>query len=92
MHDEKITLLNSQELTLDDDTLVIADHSGAQAIAGIMGGSYTAVSDTTVDILLESAFFDVLGKVKGFERRQHQLKFYDEAGQGLATFQQRDWD
>ena len=56
--DEKVTLLNGQQVTLADDTLVIADHSGVQAIAGIMGGEPTAVSNTTVDILLESAFFD----------------------------------
>jgi len=54
---EKITLLNGQEATLTTDTLVIADHTSAQAIAGIMGGSDSAVSATTQHILLESAFF-----------------------------------
>ena len=54
---EPLTLLDGQSLELADDVLVIADDSGAIGMAGIMGGESTAVSDTTVDILLESAFF-----------------------------------
>lgn len=54
---EKLTLLDGQEVTLKSDTLVIADDSKAVAIAGIMGGQETAVSATTQDIFLESAFF-----------------------------------
>src|SRR5690606_29265370 len=41
---EDITLLDEQQIKLNDDTLVIADNSGAIAIAGIMGGLSTAVS------------------------------------------------
>jgi phenylalanyl-tRNA synthetase beta chain len=54
---EKLALLNQQTVELDADMLVIADDSGAIALAGIMGGDATAVSDNTVDIFLESAFF-----------------------------------
>lgn len=54
---EKIALLNEQTAELQPDMLVIADDSGAIALAGIMGGSSTAVSDATTDIFLESAFF-----------------------------------
>lgn len=54
---EKITLLDGQELELQDDSLVIADHQQALALAGIMGGDATAVSASTTDIFLESAFF-----------------------------------
>lgn len=54
---EAITLLDGQSLELDDHTLVIADQQQAQALAGIMGGEYSAVSETTQDIFLESAFF-----------------------------------
>lgn len=54
---EKINLLNEQVAELQDDMLVIADNSGAIALAGIMGGSSTAVSEATTDIFLESAFF-----------------------------------
>lgn len=54
---EKIALLNDQTVELDSDMLVIADQSGAIALAGIMGGAATAVTDATTDIFLESAFF-----------------------------------
>ncbi|HEY0721479.1 MAG TPA: phenylalanine--tRNA ligase subunit beta [Gammaproteobacteria bacterium] len=54
---EKIALLNDSEITLDDDTLVIADQNGPLALAGVMGGRDSAVGDTTRDIFLESAFF-----------------------------------
>ena len=57
---EKLTLLNDQEVTLDDDTLLIADDSGAIAMAGVMGGLSSSVTDETTDIFLESAFFEPL--------------------------------
>ncbi|MCP4699892.1 MAG: phenylalanine--tRNA ligase subunit beta [Gammaproteobacteria bacterium] len=54
---ENIQLLDGQNIQLDTDTLVIADHSQPQALAGIMGGAAAAVSETARDIFLESAFF-----------------------------------
>lgn len=54
---EKLVLLNEQTVELDADMLVIADDDGAIALAGIMGGTSTAVSDATTDIFLECAFF-----------------------------------
>jgi len=54
---EKLTLLDGQTVTLDADTLVIADGEGALAMAGIMGGEGTAVHGRTRDIFLESAHF-----------------------------------
>jgi len=54
---EEIALLDGQTVALRADTLVIADHAQPLAVAGIMGGKGSAVSDATRDILLESAFF-----------------------------------
>ncbi|AOU97848.1 phenylalanine--tRNA ligase subunit beta [Acidihalobacter yilgarnensis] len=54
---ERIDLLNDQAVELRDDTLVIADDAGALAVAGIMGGSSSAVVGTTQDVFLESAYF-----------------------------------
>jgi phenylalanyl-tRNA synthetase beta chain len=54
---EKLDLLTGAATEPGDDVLVIADDSGAIGIAGIMGGLSTAVSDSTTDVLLESAFF-----------------------------------
>ena len=57
---EKLTLLDEQEITLDDASLVIADQKKAVALAGIMGGLDTAVQDETKDIFLECAYFNPL--------------------------------
>ncbi len=66
---EKLVLLDGQEVTLRADTLVIADHQRALAIAGVMGGEHSGVSATTRDLFLESAFFDtiaVAGKARSY--------------------------
>ncbi len=66
---EKLVLLDGQEVTLRSDTLVIAHHSRALAIAGVMGGEHSGVSATTRDVFLESAFFDqiaVAGKARSY--------------------------
>lgn len=54
---EAIALLNGQSMALRSDTLVIADHSNPLAIAGVMGGADSAVSEQTENVFLESAFF-----------------------------------
>ncbi len=55
---ENLRLLNEQEIALKRDLLVIADSAHPLALAGIMGGMDSAVTQDTADILLESAFFD----------------------------------
>lgn len=57
---ETIILLNEQTITLTGDELVIADDKGALALAGIMGGQRSSVTDSTTNIVLESAFFNQL--------------------------------
>ncbi|KZE29804.1 phenylalanine--tRNA ligase subunit beta [Crenobacter luteus] len=54
---ETLVCLNEKEVTLAADTLVIADEGKALAIGGVMGGLESSVTDATVDIFLESAFF-----------------------------------
>lgn len=54
---EKLTLLDGTEAELNADTLVVADHNKALAIAGIFGGEGSGVSSETKDVLLECAFF-----------------------------------
>jgi phenylalanyl-tRNA synthetase beta chain len=66
---EKLPLLNDQIIELDDDVLVIADDHQPLALAGVMGGSATAVSNTTKDVFLECAFFSpesIAGKARRF--------------------------
>src|SRR3989344_1951380 len=55
---EKIILLDEKEYTLTDDIVVIADSTGAIAVAGVMGGAESAVTEKTTDIIIESAQFD----------------------------------
>ena len=54
---EPLELLNDSTIELKADDLVIADAKGAVALAGIMGGKPTSVTDETTDVFLESAFF-----------------------------------
>jgi len=66
---EKVILLDGKELELKSDALVIADDSKALALAGVMGGEDSAVTDSTTDIFLESAFFKpeiIAGKARSY--------------------------
>ena len=54
---EKLKLLDDSEVLLKANTLVISDDSGAIGMAGIMGGHSTMVTDETVDVFFEAAFF-----------------------------------
>ena len=54
---EKIVLLDGQEVSLREDTMVIADDKAPLAIAGVMGGEGSGVNAETKDVFLESAFF-----------------------------------
>jgi phenylalanyl-tRNA synthetase beta chain len=54
---EQLLLLNEQTVTPSPDTALIADDAKPLAMAGIMGGEHSGISDTTTDLFLESAFF-----------------------------------
>jgi phenylalanyl-tRNA synthetase beta chain len=54
---ERLTTLDGQERSLDPDDLVIADRDRATALAGVMGGGDSEISEGTTRVLLESAWF-----------------------------------
>jgi len=71
IHDQKIVVrkardgetmatLDGIERTLDSEMLLICDGQRPVAIAGVMGGQNSEVSEQTADILLESAYFDAV--------------------------------
>ncbi len=55
---EKFVTLDDKEHTLTDQDLMICDGAGPVAIAGVMGGLNSEVSQTTVNVLIESAYFN----------------------------------
>lgn len=64
---ETLTLLDDHEVTLDPNFMVIADDQQPLAVAGVMGGMASRVSDTTRDVFLESAHFApaaIMGKAR----------------------------
>jgi phenylalanyl-tRNA synthetase beta chain len=74
---ETLVTLDGVRRDLAADTLMITDPSGPVALAGVMGGETTEVSDTTVDILLESACF----KPASVGRTSRRLGLISEASQ-----------
>jgi len=54
---EKLLMIDGKERMLTSDMLVIADADRAQAVAGVMGGKDSEVTEQTTTILLESAYF-----------------------------------
>ena len=54
---DRLELLNGAVVEPDAETLLITDHSGPLALAGIMGGEISSCTAATRDVFLESAFF-----------------------------------
>src|SRR5207244_7420180 len=52
---ETLTALDGKTYTLDDTMCVIADDSGPESLAGIMGGAATGCAETTTAVLMDSA-------------------------------------
>jgi phenylalanyl-tRNA synthetase beta chain len=55
---ERLETLDHVTRELTTDTLVIADPAGPSAIAGVMGGAASEISEATTDVVVESAIFD----------------------------------
>ncbi len=81
---EKMTTLDGVERQLNEDMLLICDGAGPVAIAGVMGGLESEVTEQTTDILLESANFDAINN----RRTAQVLRMNTEAsarfGRGIA--------
>jgi phenylalanyl-tRNA synthetase beta chain len=77
---EKMTTLDGVERELDESMLMIADTPGSIAVAGVMGGSQTEVSESTHTILLESATFERINN----RRTAQKLKLHSEASQRFS--------
>lgn len=65
---ETIVTLEGKEVTLNTNCLVIADKSKPLAIAGIMGGELSSVTENTKSIFLEAAYFDPISIRKTSQR------------------------
>ncbi|MBX9579313.1 MAG: phenylalanine--tRNA ligase subunit beta, partial [Gemmataceae bacterium] len=72
---EKLVTLDKAERELSPDNLVIADTAGPIALAGVMGGLETEVTDATKTILLESASFDFVS----VRKTARQFNLFSEA-------------
>jgi phenylalanyl-tRNA synthetase beta chain len=57
---EQLAALDGKTYALDETMCVIADDTGVQSLAGVIGGAATGVSDTTTAVLIESALWDEL--------------------------------
>jgi len=55
---EKILALDDKIYTFEAGQMMISDENGAQSIAGIMGGADTCCTEETVNVLVESAYWD----------------------------------
>ncbi|MGD0150213.1 MAG: phenylalanine--tRNA ligase subunit beta [Xanthobacteraceae bacterium] len=55
---ETLLALDGKTYTLDDSVCVIADQDGVESLSGIMGGETTGCSETTTDVLIESALWN----------------------------------
>jgi phenylalanyl-tRNA synthetase beta chain len=57
---ETLTALDGKTYALDESMCIIADEAGPESLAGIMGGAATGCSETTTDVLIESALWEPL--------------------------------
>ena len=71
---ETLLALDGKTYTLDDTICVIADDDGVESLAGIMGGEKTGCSETTTDVLIESALWDADQHRADRPQARHQFR------------------
>ncbi len=54
---EKFTTLDGKERTLDASMVMVCDGEKSSAVGGIMGGLHSEITDATVNVMIESAYF-----------------------------------
>ena len=87
---ERIVSIDGSKCDLSPDMLIIADPSGPVAIAGVMGGLHTEVSETTTSVLLEDAYFDPVS----IRRTSRRLALPSEAAyrfERIVDIENIDW-
>ncbi|MCW2528965.1 MAG: pheT [Pseudonocardiales bacterium] len=73
---ERLTTLDGVVRSLDPDDLVVTDETGPLALAGVMGGASTEITDTTTEVLFEAAHWNPASILRSV--RRHKLP--SEAG------------
>lgn len=84
---ETVTLLNHKTYELDPSDIVIADGEGPVGLAGVMGGGDSEVSDTTVNLALECANFDMYAVRKSSMRHGVFTDALTRFNKGQSPFQ-----
>ncbi|WP_210143393.1 phenylalanine--tRNA ligase subunit beta [Staphylococcus sp. GDY8P94P] len=83
--EEKMTTLDDQERTLKESDIVITNGDSPIAIAGVMGGDFSEVTENTTNVIIEGAIFDPVS-IRHTSRR---LNLRSEASsrfeKGIAT-------
>lgn len=91
--EEKIATIDGEERILDSGILVIADNEKSVAIAGVMGGKDTEVTEATKNILLEAAIFNPIVVRHGRQKLglQSESSYRFERGIDLEIVEKSSW-
>jgi len=91
--EEKLITIDGQARILSPDILTIADPEKAVAIAGLMGGKDTEVSDSTKNVLLEAAIFNpvIIRRVRQKLGLQSESAYRFERGVDSGIIERASW-
>ena len=82
---EKITTLDDQERTLVDSDIVITNGEKPIAIAGVMGGDFSEVTENTKNVVIEGAIFDPVSIRHTSRRLNLKSESSSRFEKGIAT-------